>query len=168
MSISAKVGDVFLVPLDSQTNGVGVVAAKWKEELYLVLFAERIESAMSHSSIDIDRLTPYLASSSLDAKIWHGHWPVVQSGVNVSALIQPFYKVEERSGWVLESFDRKIRRNITAINSQSLDYRKTVAPVRLESALKASFKLAEWDPIYEELKYERISESELKGRALIK
>lgn len=154
MSITAKVGDLFSVPLGPASWGVGVVARKWKSELYLVLFKERFDALEKVGSVEIETLTPLFASSSLDAKIWHGHWPVVREGVDISMIVQPVYKVEEPSGIVAESFDRKFRREIDAHIAEQLNYRKGVAPVRLENALKAYHGLAQWDSAFDELSYD--------------
>ena len=57
------------------------------------------------NKVNIEELTPFFSSSSLDAKIWNDHWPVIGKGLNVSALEQPIYKVEEGGRLIAESFD---------------------------------------------------------------
>ncbi len=153
MSVTAKAGDLFAVPLSPTAWGVGVVARKWKSELYLVLFEEKFDDLEKIRTVQVEGLTPCLASSSLDAKIWHGHWPVMREGLDTSTLVQPIYKVEEASGMIAESFDRKFRLPIDANVANHLSYRKGVAPVRLENALKAHHGLGQWDAIFDELGY---------------
>ncbi len=152
MSVIVNQGDVFLIPLDAKWYGVGVVASKWKGELYLVLFSER---TVSKSAVDapLASFTPVLASSSLDAKLWHGHWPIVGKLARLSSLMQPIYKVEERGGIVAESFDRSQRIPVSDGDAKHLHYRKTVAPIRLENALKAFHGLIPWIPAFDELRY---------------
>lgn len=159
MSIATKIGDLFSVPLDTELFGVGVVAGKWKKELFLVLFSETFDNAVAISETNLGDLTPFLASSSLDAKIWHGHWPIIRRNVDVSSIAQPAYKIEEPSGTIAESFDRKHRTLVNSSTAQQLNYRKGVAPVRLENALKAYHGLGQWDSIYDELKYENVERS---------
>lgn len=154
MSIAAKVGDLFAVPLSPTAWGAGVVARKWKSELYLVFFKEQFNDLDKIRIVEIGALTPCLASSSLDAKIWHGHWPVVREGIDTSILVQPIYKVEEPGGMIAESFDRKYRCAIDADTAELLTYRKVVAPVRLENALKACHGIGQWDSIFDELSYD--------------
>jgi hypothetical protein len=153
MSIVARVGDVFRIPAAGATFGLGMVAAKWNEELYLVIFEGTW--TVPDDGIDVDRLAPLLASSSLDAKIWHGHWPLVRSGADPSRIMQPIYKIEEPDGLVAESFDRKSRWPIGPEVAALLSFRKCVAPVRLERALGAHATGA-WIPDYDELLYSNI------------
>lgn len=159
VGVVARRGDLFAVPLGDGSFGVGVVASMWMKELYLVLFAERFANEEQAASAQLEQLTPILASSSLDAKIWHRHWPILRRGVNATMLPQPVYKVEEPSGFVAESFDRESRRHIDADVATLLDYRRGVAPVRLEKALKAHHGLAQWDSSFDELAYSRVLRS---------
>ena len=154
MNVVAKVGDFFAIPLSSTVWGCGVVARKWKSELYLVLFEETFNNLEKIREVEINRLTPCLASSSLDAKIWHGHWPVMHERADVSKLAQPIFKVAEANKVIAESFDRKFRRPIDVEIANQLSYRKGVAPVRLENALRAHHGISEWDKIFDELRYD--------------
>jgi hypothetical protein len=154
VAITAKVGDLFSVPLNSEFWGVGIVSGRWKSELYLILFKEKFDSIDKLRNVDIESLTPLFSSSSLDAKIWHGHWPVVRVGVDTSRFVQPIYKIEEPIGFVAESFDRTIRRAIDPTLAEHFALRKGVAPVRLENALKAFHGLVPWDSVFDELKYD--------------
>jgi hypothetical protein len=102
MSIIAKVGDLFSIPFNSTSFGLGVVAGKWNDELYLVLFKESFNDMGMAGKVPLNELTPILASSSLDAKLWHGHWPIIARGLDISMIKQPIYKVSEPSGIVAE------------------------------------------------------------------
>jgi hypothetical protein len=164
--MNAALGDLFLIPLNAQFAGAGVVAGKWNAELYLVIFEEQFEISSTPAEIDTNRLTPLFASSSLDAKIWHGHWRVISRGLDTKRFIQPTYRIEEPSGWVIESFDRKVRRSVKASEAEIFPYRKTVAPIRLENALKAHFGLTPWEPIFDDLKYMNILENHRNAGSL--
>lgn len=160
MSIDAKIGDLFSIPLNTTGSyGLGIVAGKYKSELYLVLFEERFDDSLTIAKVQVSTLTPLFASSSLDAKIWHGHWPIVREGIDTSEIAQPVYKVEEPSGFIAESFDRKFRKVIDINVAKQLNYRKGVAPIRLENALKAHHGLAQWDNIFDELSYTTVMKS---------
>lgn len=159
MNISAKIGDLFCIPLDATSFGAGVVAGKWQSELYLVLFKEVFADSQAFGELGAGSLTPIFASSSLDAKIWHGHWPLITRNADISWIVQPLYKVEEPGGTVAESFDRKFRRSINPSAAARLRYRRSVAPVRLENALKAYHGYKVWEPAFDELAYEKVVES---------
>ena len=159
MSITAKKGDLFSIPLDEKFCGLGVVAEKWEKELYIVLFEEKFDITADLSEVELNKLTPILASSSLDAKIWHGHWPIVSRGCDTSKITQPIYKVEEPSEIIAESFDRAYRKQVSVDVADKLRYRKGVAPVRLEKALKSFHGIGDWVPMFEELRFTYAEES---------
>lgn len=159
MGIRAEPGDVFLIPLGDKGYGIGIVAAKWQSELYLVVFSETVAGIDALTDLDVATHTPLFASSSLDAKIWHGHWPIVKRGENLNGIQQPIYKVQEPSGWVAESFDRRFRNVIAEDVVDELRFRKCVAPIRLERALKAHIGDGDWLPAYDEFRYEEVLKS---------
>ncbi len=159
MGTTAKKGDLFSIPLDEKYFCLGVVAEKWEKELYIVLFEEKFDNTADLSEVKLEKLTPIFASSSLDAKIWHGHWPIVRRGCDTSKIIQPIYKVEEPGGIVVETFDRKFRKRVGSDVSDRLRYRKGVAPVRLEKAIKSYHGFGEWDSMFEELRFIYVEES---------
>lgn len=159
MTITINIGDLFSIPIDATRYGIGLVAGKWKSELYLVLFKEQFDGVADINAMEVEKFTPILASSSLDAKLWHGHWPIIRHGVDTVNIAQPIYKIEEPGGIIAESFDRKYRQPIDSYVAKNLNYRKVIAPVRLENALKAYHGLRDWEAIYEGLVYQNIVQS---------
>lgn len=156
MKIKAEVNDVFAIKLDERNVCLGLVAAKWKTELYILIFREAIETSHALPDVRVSELTPCFASPSLDALIWHGHWPIIQKKVVVSAILQPFYKVSEPQGIVAESFDRKIRIHTSEEEAKILKYRKGVAPIRLEKAIRSLHGQVPWESTFDELKYDYV------------
>lgn len=159
MGIITKIGDLFTIPLGDISFGLGIVVNNWNGELYLVLFKEQFDNLDSACKAQINELTPIFASSSLDAKLWHGQWKIIRNNIDVSMIMQPIYKVEEPQGTLAESFDRKFRKVINPIDAERLDYRATVAPIRLENALLAYHGIGEWNPIFEKLYFANVIES---------
>jgi hypothetical protein len=90
----------------------------------------------------------------------------VREHVDTSTLRQPLYKVEEPAGMVAESFDRSFRQLVDSDVAGRLNYRKGVAPVRLENALKALHGHGAWDPVFDDLKYETVLRSNEVWRTL--
>ena len=163
MGVRAKPGDLFLIPLEDKVHGVGVVAAKWKSELYLVVFSETVADAGALVDLGVETLTPLFATSSLDAKLWHRHWPIVKRCESLGGIQQPIYKVQESSGWVAESFDRSFRVAVGEDVAAELRFRKCVAPIRIERGLKAHAGDGDWLPAYDDLLYREV----LKSREVV-
>ena len=161
MRALCKVGDIFTIPVGNGNLGTGIVASKWNAELYIVIFDEIFHNQLPPKKID--DLKPFIASSSLDAKIWHEHWEIIGNATDLTRFVQPIYKIEEPIGWVAESFDRKTRFQIDEYIATQLRYRKCVAPVILERALKAHAGCDDWNTNFDELLYTAV----LKSRAVV-
>jgi hypothetical protein len=144
------VGDVFLVPLDRERYGIGQLAGDWKGELYVVIFDKLV--SLNASPADVDGAGLQFAALTLDAKFHHGDWPLVGNRRdNLPHLPQPWFKVGVGGETHIEARDRSVTRRATSIEEASLRYRTVVAPVRIESALKALHGLAEWNSRFDEL-----------------
>lgn len=128
--------------------------------LFICVFAavtERGEQpnldAVTHSEI-------LLAGNTFDAKIWHGHWPVVGNRLpDMRNIALPNYKEGLPGQCFAESLDLTRRRPATAEEEKILPFRSYVAPVRFEKARKALAGVGEWSPDYDELKYEHARRS---------
>ena len=157
MGILAKAGLILAVPIDKDRWGLGLVAAKRQSELLVFMYDAVIEGATAPE--DLSSRTPLLGSSSLDAKIWHGDWKILGQTEEKFDDFQPIYKIETIDGWVAESFDMNLRLPIDERTAKKLRFRKCVAPIRLERALKAHFGFGEWKPAHDDLLFVNITES---------
>jgi hypothetical protein len=156
----AKLGDVFLIPIDTERVGIGQVADVLDSELYLVVFDGLWPSDAPPNAESVDDLEVAFASISMDAKIWHGHWPIVgNQKENLSRITFPVFKIARGDVFYVESYDETRTRKATAEEADLLRFRTTVAPVILEKALKAFYNVVEWDSDYDKLRYERVQES---------
>lgn len=151
MGKNAVVGDVFLIPVDEKRYGIGHLAGDWKGELYVVIY-EKVVSADA-STTDIDDSALQFAALTLDAKLYHGHWPVIGNRKEaIGVLPQPWFKVGVQGATYVEVRDRSATRPVSAAEAATLKLRTVVAPVRLENALKASHGIGEWHPRFDELR----------------
>lgn len=152
MGVKAKSGDIFLVPIDSIEAAVGVVVdAGGNGELYVVIFAGSV-ALDTKQSIAINQRPIEFAALIFDAKIWHADWPVVANVQELPPTIPyPVYKLESPSGTIVQSFDRTTENVATEYEIERLPYRKYIAPIRLEKAVKASHGVGDWDDSYDEL-----------------
>jgi len=145
------VGDVFLVPLDSERCGIGQLAGNWKGELYVVIYDKLVSRDASPG--DISGADLQFAALTLDAKFHYGDWPIIGNRQdNLSNVPQPWFKVGVGGETHIEARDRSVTRRATATEAAGLRNRTVVAPVRIENALKALHGLGEWNPRYDELR----------------
>ena len=138
-------GDIFLIPLDDISAAGGqVISIREKEELYLAIFGKRL----GLDETDLEKIVsgqPVLLTLSLDAKIWHGSWPIIGNLIRlVRHYPQPNYKVEHAGVMSLESRDTKVRRAVTPEELGILKYRSVVAPQNIENAIRAYFGIGAW------------------------
>lgn len=155
MGINAKVGDVFLIPLD-ETSCVGgqVISIRDENEFYLAVFGQRL----SKDETDPETATsgaPKLLGLSFDAKLWHGHWPIIGNLIEkVGAYPQPNYKVRIAGVLSFESRDATVTRPITDEEAKILEYRGVSDAAVIENAIKAIFGIGEWSEHYDDIRAE--------------
>jgi hypothetical protein len=144
------VGDVFLVPVDGERYGIGQLAGDWKGELYVVIYDKLV--SRNASPADVDGAGLRFAALTLDAKFYHGDWPVIGNRRdNLTNLPQPWFKVGVDGETHIEARDRSVTRRATLAEEAILRHRTVVAPVRIENALKALHGHTEWNPRFDEL-----------------
>jgi hypothetical protein len=74
--IRAKVGDVFLIPIDDTSWVIGQLVRKKRTELYVAIFADRFSSTDVEPSSIIGK-KPLFLVLTLDALLYHGMWPII-------------------------------------------------------------------------------------------
>jgi hypothetical protein len=92
--------------------------------------------------------------NTFDAKFYHKHWVVIGNDkTNLSNINLPYYKIGESPSYIEDFKGLKIRK-CNSIENEKLVYRKYIAPVRLENAIKAYHKIIEWnDELFNPLLY---------------
>ncbi len=152
MKHKARVGDVFLLPIEGSRMGIGQVAGDRQGELYFVIYDVVHETAEVEPA-SVLRETPLFAALSMDAKIYHGDWPIIGNvPENLARIPQPVFKVDQGGQTFLESRDRSVYRPASSAEAETLRLRTVVAPIRLEKALKAYNGVGEWTEIYDDLR----------------
>ncbi len=151
MNRKPKVGDVFLIPIDESRSGIGQVAGDWQGELYVVVFDKVVSPAAGTGEAVGAGLL--FAALTLDAKFFHGDWTIIGNAPEALASIpQPIFKVDQGGRTFLESRDRNLYRPALPAEADKLRLRTVVAPVRIETALKAANGLAPWHERFDELR----------------
>ena len=154
MGIKVKVGDVFLIPIKGEEWVGGQLLANRMKELYVAVYPKLVKKGET-SVEDIIQQEPLFLALTLDAKLWHGHWPIIgNTKKNIHTLPQPFFKWDSQKGTMIESRDQRVRRLAKAHEIPYLKYRTVVAPIILENAAKAHFGIGNWDYDYDDLKAE--------------
>lgn len=160
--IEASVGDVFQIPVDDRHVGYGQVLASIKPNpLYLCVFEPLWDRQPIADVQAIVRSQVLLLANSLDAKIWHGHWPIIgRTRPTLDRIPFPAFvtSIGRRDDYYLVSYDGRRRRKARATEVQHFDKRATVAPVRLEAAFKAHHGLIPWDPRFDQLRFDHVWE----------
>ncbi len=151
-----NVGDVFIVPVGDGRAGVGQIVARYGGAGYYFAIFEAVlslEDARAHARQALGQPILFVALS-LDGKLHAGHWTVVDHAPVGDDLPLPAYKVAVGTPENVEvvDFTGDRRRPASKVETELLPYRKTVAPVRLEKALRAWLGLAPWLEAFEELK----------------
>jgi hypothetical protein len=158
--INASKGDVFLIPLDESRVGLGQVVDVLPSELYLVAFAGSWPAYSPPIANDVIGREPRFATLSFDAKLWNGDWRIIGNTVeNLPSIRLPLFKVRCTGCVLVEKHDGSKSRLASTDEAQFLRYRSTVAPVRLENAVKADHGIADWNPAFDKLFYSYAKDS---------
>jgi hypothetical protein len=157
MKIKPKVGDVFLIPLSATSSAGGhVVAIREKEELYVAVFGQKLRKDEVDPEVTIAG-DPVLLALTLDAKLFHGHWPIIGNlPIAPNRYPEPAFKVEYGYPGIMsiESRDQSVRRAATFDELKVLRYRSVASPIIIEDAIKAHFGIGEWNESDDEYRAE--------------
>lgn len=148
MGIRVEVGDVFLVPLDGKSWACGQLVSAWNDELYIAIFDRTVET----QQVDPHSVTaqkPVFLALTLDAKLFHGNWPIVgRVRKNLSSIPQPAFKVRQSGVVYIESRDRTVSRPASSSEAETLRYRSVSSPAVIEEAVQGYFGVCEWNPYF--------------------
>lgn len=155
--LKLREGDVFSIPVDDEARvGYGQIVASWGEGHFYFAVFDGVYPA--DREIDLERHVAgplLLLALSLDALLFHGHWQVVgHVEVDEERIPWPAYKegvLPPGAFEVVDARDRR-RRMASAEEVERLPFRKVVAPIRVEKALRALIGNEPWDNDYETLR----------------
>src|SRR5205085_8082312 len=105
------------------------LAGDWKGELYVVIYNKVV--SRDASPADVNGAELLFAALTVDAKFYHGDWPVIGNQQdNLSALPQPWFKVGVSGETHIEARDRSLTRRATSTEAAGLRHRTVVPPLR--------------------------------------
>ena len=150
------VGDVFIVPVGDGRAGIGQVVADYGASAhYIAIFDGVMSLKMAETQAVKATSSPVaLLALSMDAKLYVGDWLTVGHAPVAAGMALPAYKelVGVPDQFDVVDFSGNRRRRATPEEVGRLPYRKVVAPVRIENALKASLGLGPWLQIFDDLR----------------
>lgn len=152
--LQLRLGDVFSIPIDENRVGIGQVVARYGESSYYFAVFDWAGPADDEGRVDVALSSRLLfLALSFDAKLYVGHWKVLTNRPVADSIPLPAYKVAmgRPTDMVVEDYSGLKTRPATEVEADLLPYRKTVAPVRLEKALRAKHGLGPWVEAYTDL-----------------
>jgi hypothetical protein len=153
--IKVHVGDVFQIPVSKDCSGFGQVLANDAGMLLMAIFDQRAGGDRHPSLESIVSADLLFIANSPDAKIWHGHWPIIGNVAPDRARIPlPKYKVGRGGEMYVENYEANKTRVATPEELALLDLRSSWSPEILEDALKAQWGLGPWNDHYNRLRAE--------------
>jgi hypothetical protein len=150
-----QVGDVVAIPLGDGRFGVAQAAAKYLKDgfsfqIFNALFPSLPSEQQAREALDSG---VRLAGLSLDALVYHGRWPIVARQRPRHVGLTVYREVRGTPDNVfLVDFHGSRARPITPEEELAVPYRTTVAPIRLQNALRADAGLIEWDDSFNKLR----------------
>lgn len=151
-------GDIFEFAINENTKSYGQIINTFKKDTITIVIFE----GQYHSRPDIDELLEdkiLFFGNTFDAKLYHKHWIVIANNTsNIDDIKLPYYKIGLAPVYIEDFYEKKLRK-ANSIEEKGLNYREYVAPVRFELALKAYYKVLEWDDCYDELLYDTVLKS---------
>jgi hypothetical protein len=149
-----QVGDVFTISIDDHQVGIGQVVAKYGKEGYYFAIFDHIYPRSADLDISSALRKPLaFLTLSLDAKLFNGDWVVVGRHSVADDLPLPAYKEARgvEGEFDVVDYSGQHRRKAEGGEPDVLKYRTTVAPVRLEKALRAKHGIGPWVDAYDRL-----------------
>lgn len=148
-------GDIFEVNFSENRLCYGQIISTHKKDAFTIVFFEGLyKSRPMIEEILADKIL--LFGHTFDAKFHHKHWVIIgNEKSNLDNIKLPFYKLGT-SPIYIEDFLGHTLRKVKGDEEEKLYYRSYVAPVRFELAMKAFYKIIEWDVVYDELLYSNI------------
>jgi len=150
-----KNGDIFEVNFNEDRLCYGQIISTHKKDAFTIVFFEGLyKSRPSIEEILSDNILFF--GNTFDAKFHHKHWVVIHNDKsNLDKIKLPLYKLGTNPIYIEDFFENRLRK-IKGDEEKRLYYRSYVAPVRFELAMKAYYKIIEWDSVYDELLYSNI------------
>lgn len=150
-------GDIFEFSINDNRKSYGQIISTFKKDtISIIVFEGLYKSRPEIEELLQDKILFF--GNTFDGKLYHKHWIIIENEKsNLENIKLPYYKIGTDPVYIEDFFEKKLRKASTQ-EEEILSYRSYVAPVRFESAVKAYYKLIEWDEVFDELLYSNILE----------
>jgi len=148
-------GLLIAIPLAEKVFGFGQLIAWQKPIFYMVGYDLKAEIPTLDEQ-EIIHASPIFMGNFFDVLIKNGRWLSVKK-LGIPDVPFPCFKFKIGDKFYVESWDRKQKREATAEECASLQFRTNHSPIILENVLKAHFGFAPWEAKwFESLKVEEV------------
>ena len=156
-----KMGDVFKIPVSNEKTGYGQIIELHDKNAFIIgVFKELyfIQDLPNLEKILEDEIL--FLGYTMDALIYHKYWEIIGNNLsNLTIVKLPYYKLGTPPEMNIVNYKGNFIRKSDKTEFDNLEYETVVAPVRYENALKAFYKMGEWNEDYDRLFYARTLES---------
>lgn len=156
--LKLNVGDVFSIPVGDERVGYGQIVARWSGSgghFYFAVY-DVVDPAAEVPDLESIVSSPLVfLALSMDALLVHEHWLLVgHHEIDEAAIPWPAYKEGVSPPGTFDVVDHTgtRRRRASEDEIESLPFRKVVAPIRIEKALRALHGEGLWDDAYDALR----------------
>jgi len=153
--INAKLNDVFGIPIAEKLWGLGKIVAVYKKNILLVVVFEKSIKGSPKYRDDVLESGLILLGLTQDAKLYHGHWPIVGNDKSDRNIKLPEYLIGPPEKCAVEDFFGNRIRMAEDLDQTTLSYKTIVGPIRFEKALQAIYGVRDWKPEYDMLRIEK-------------
>jgi hypothetical protein len=151
--VRTKSGDIFQIPIDVSNICFGQVIENIGGALRIVTFdtLHRLNDLPDTQEIFSSKIV--LLTNTMDAKIYNGDWKVYANcSLFKTDLPKPYFKLGLEPTYITDYEGKRIR-IATKEEENYFDHKFSVAPIRIQNAMQAFYKMKSWDPDYEKLTY---------------
>lgn len=160
--IKLKIGDVFTMPISEEKAGFGqVVKIPVSSGVFIMAVFKKIYFIQNSPSLDeiIDDEVLFLGYT-MDALLYHKYWHVIGNiSSNLDKIKLPYYKLGTPPDMQIVNYKGDRIRKAKKDEFDKLEYETSFAPIEYVLALKAYYKLEEWENGFDGLLYEKTLES---------
>ena len=149
-----KTGDIFNIEIHNLIFCFGqIIYIPDNNHFMIVIFQESYSEIPEFKTICSG--VPLFMGYTLDAKLYNKHWNIIGNHeVMIDFEKLPYHKLNDFNGEIIivdykEDYIRKSEEVDVDLN-----YKKVVAPVRYENAIKAYHNIGDWNVIYDTLKWD--------------
>lgn len=152
-------GDIFLITISEKLKVVGQIIYNevGPNPLFVALYRSVIDNERLINLDEILDSEIIFLTNTLDAKLWNGDWKIIDNREPNSLRIPlPYFKYGTGDNTFIENYRGNKRRRATKEEDEILDYRFSVAPKRVENAIKAYFNYMPWEKKFDKLTFKYV------------